>query len=63
MKTVWHWKNIGKAWLFVIAAAILFGFIANALELSGEISSLLGFFVGFVAMLFSVVKWDLWHFE
>jgi|8_EtaG_2_1085327.scaffolds.fasta_scaffold281809_1 xanthosine utilization system XapX-like protein len=63
MKTVWHWKNIGKVWLVVIAAGILFGFVFNAINIPEEISFLLCVLVGFGAMTISLIKWDLWHFE
>lgn len=63
MKTVWHWKNIGKAWLAVLASTILFAVIAVAIDLPNEIAMLLGVVVGWCAMTFSATKWDLWHFE
>ena len=59
MKTVWHWKNIGKAFLLVILA----GFGVAALNLPESIGFLVGMVAGSAVMIFSMIKWDLWHIE
>ena len=63
MKTVLHWKNIGKAYFVALASALLLAVITVAIDLPDEIAMLLGAVVGWRAMAFSLTKWDLWHFE
>ncbi len=59
MKTIWNWKNIGKSFLLVILA----GFLVGLLPLPETIKFLVGMLAGAAAMLFSISKWELWHFE
>lgn len=59
MKTIWHWKNIGKSFLLVMLA----GFLVALLPLTGTVEILVGMLAGAGAMIFSMIKWELWHFE
>ncbi len=59
MKTVWHWKNLGKSFLLVLLAG---GFV-SLLSLPPVLSFLVGMLAGAVAMMFSLAFWDCWHFE
>ncbi len=59
MKTVWHWKNIGKSALLVVLTGVAVGIM----QLPQTINFLVSVAVGCVSMLLSLVKWDLWHFE
>ena len=63
MKTVIHGKSILKAILLVAATGIALGLICAALEIPPGLSGLIGMTGGAVAMLWSMSRWDMWHFE
>ena len=63
MKTVWHWKNIGKALVMVILVAFIGDFLTSLFQLPFELSLLIGLVIGNGVAILSLVLWDLWHFE
>lgn len=59
MKTVWHWKEIGKSFCVAILVAIIY----SCIPLPDEVSFLVGLVVGFISMVLCMAKWEMWHFE
>lgn len=63
MKTVWHWKEIGKAALVILGVALVWVEVTSALDLSEGVAFISGLAVGGVAGVVTLNLFDMFHFE
>lgn len=64
IRTVYHWKNIAKALVVLLAAAVGNGLVCKWVGLeNGAIAVLWGLLVGMGSMMFALARWECWHFE
>lgn len=61
--TVWHWGNLGKAYLVVLAAAAAVTAVMLLLQFTVTLAILTGMAAGPLAMIISMSRWDLCHIE
>lgn len=59
IKTVWHWKNIGKVSAVLLVVAILWAMV----PVSPPVGVLGGMVIGSIATMICLDRWDCWHFE
>lgn len=62
MKTVWHWKEVGKAVLGLIVGSIAITSAAVWLGVGG-FSFLLGCVWGLIWGNIALARWEMYHFE
>lgn len=63
IKTVWHWKNIGKMFATFFALLPIPVLVTLVLELPISLGMIVGGLWGYVLMLLLMCEWDAYHFE
>lgn len=63
IKTHFHWKNLGKAFLIFFVLGIVLFLLFILFEIDPIIAGFIGVVIGGVAATICSNHWTLWHFE
>lgn len=62
-RTVWNWKNLGKAAAVLLVVAVMWEVFCWAVTIDPVVSAVIGALLGMVTMLMALARWPGWRFE
>lgn len=63
IKTIWHWKNIGKVTFTALLAAVGVAVLVVLTGIGSYAGFVLGYVVGVIATAIALDRWEIYHFE